>query len=320
MSQVSSTGAIGLTQRSDNRAYYNYEVAVNPDNLGEFSDLLRSHLDTSAINDTPVTRTVMRAVVDASSFETLSRDVDFCKHVEAATTIDSRNNAPPEYLIYVAKNALSRAVTFEEQADLIAKREEAKAQRPDIHDASSLQKMRLTDRVSDVDQLTELWDITFNWDKDGCDSFAAEIEDEVLRIPAERQKWFKGLESHDGQLLAAAMAERLDVPTMHGTLALIEHTEWATRPAHRHHRLGGYVVTSLTHDIQDDMADEHKLIYAECNMTSGAFKLATRSGFRVPEVETPHGKVDQVLYKNVHVGDGLPPFDDYRSFLFSVIK
>ncbi|HEX3568426.1 MAG TPA: hypothetical protein VHT70_01985 [Candidatus Saccharimonadales bacterium] len=327
MAQVSSTGELGFNIRSDERAYNNYTTAVTNDNLDTFQIDLESHLahaDTT-INETHVTRSVLRTVIEGSTLtKLLAADELIHEQIEAATPLPQIEGQPSEYLVYFAKNALSRTPDEATKEDLRSKIQTAR----DISTASTRKQNReltftpvMNTSVSDPTQLHQLWGETFGWDEQGCIDFAKRLEDEASAAPGERTVWFKGMENPEGELLACAMAERLDIPGVNGDIALIEHTEWSTAPSQRGKGLGRQVVQSLTTDIQESMRDTPHLIFAECNLTSGAHVVAAHSGFTVPSFETPHGtEVDQIIFNNVRVSDGLEPQDAYRSFMFTVVE
>lgn len=321
MTQVSSTGNLGFGVRSDERAYFNYP-AVTDNNVDALLDDIGTHFDHvgNELEGTQITRAVLRTVVEESTFEALLEDPAIGQHIEAATPLQSAAG-PKEYLAYFSKNDASREVDSEQRSSFLESVTTARSLAIDPTISENNNLVRPTAQVNNPDQLQKLWGDTFGWDLEGCHQFAERINNEATLNPKDRMVWFKGLEDEQGNLLASAMAERLDIPSTTGRLALIEHTEWATDPSKRGMKLGRRVVSSLIQDVKQDMTGVDHLIFAECNMNSGANVVAVRSGFSIPSVKTADGReVGQVFYNNVRVDDGLPPHGEYRSFMFAIVE
>lgn len=321
MVQVSSTGDLGFAVRSHERAYFSYENPVTMQNLGGFYTDLAEHLLRvgSEIEGTPITRSVMRTVIGESALNTLVDHPTFARYLEAAAPLPATVSGSNEYLVYFSRNATDRRLGTDTNKDFLGRVQKAHEVSLRPQKVEGLPEgFRFTTQVSDPDRLFALWGETFGWDREGCIDFAKRLEEDQQLSPAERRVWFKGIEDAQGILRACAMAERLDVPSSEGEVALIEHTEWATHPDVRGHGLGRQVVRSLTQDIKSDMQDVRHLVFAECNLTSGAHIVAAHAGFTVPRIDTLYGEVGQVLCNNVRVGDGLEPQGGYRNFMFTV--
>lgn len=320
MTQISSTGSLGFSLRGDERAYNNYPVVTDA-NVDAFMGDVAEHFSLVGTQQsgTEITRAVLRAVVDEDTFDALLTD-PVAQHIEAAAPL--RANGVDEYLAYFARNAVSRGVDPEARESLKANVSRAKSLPVDQLTNDGLDFTPFfTSEVDDPEQLNKLWGDTFGWDLEGCTEFAQQVRDQASTPPQDRSVWFKGLRDEHGNLVASAMAERLDVPGTAGDVALIEHTEWATDPQKRGMKLGRRVVGALTADVQRDMSGVNHLVFAECNMNSGANVVAVRSGFTVPSITTPNGhEIGQVLHNNVRVDDGLPPLHGYRNFMFAVVE
>lgn len=321
--QVSSTGSLGASFRSDERAYLNFPEAVNANNQDDFRDAMQDYL-FSSYEDGPdeVTRSVVRAVVDSSAAQELLMDEDTAVYVEAAVALPSdESDESGEHVLYFARNRGSRAPSATSAADI----KRVLRQAPAMVEASSRNKRQplnaneysLTNTIQDPEQLFALWGNSFGWTQEGCEEFAAAIRHQQDLRPEDRQVWFKGLERR-GQLVSSAMAERLDMPSKFGSIAFIEHTEWSATEELRGKGLGRTVVGALSETLHEDLAAIRRLVYAECNITSGAHVVALHAGFSVPEVESATGRVGQVLHHNVRIGDGYEPVGGYRSFAFVV--
>lgn len=325
MLQVTSTGSLGYEVRPDERAYLNFPQAVGVGNVADFQSTVETHL-FGGKHPEDVTRTVARAVVDTVAFQKLLQN-SLGRYVEAAAPIGSDGN---ELVAYFAHNAQERTVSDSERRDVLQKVEHAKVvaeahrrqngaygvgRQPQLGDG-----LTLVDSIRDPKQLAELWNPAFGWTEEGCDELRELLRSSVDTEPGERSTWFRGIETESGLIVAAAMAERLDMPSAAGSVALVEHTEWAASPEHRGHGLGRGVVSALTATLKQDLADTRHVIYAECNVSSGAHQVALNSGMTVPEVEHPDGSVDQVFFNNIRIGDGQEPRNGYRNFMFAVVE
>lgn len=329
MVQVSSTGSLGYEVRNDERAYLNYPEAVSDRNVDQFDRDLRNHLFTAS-HPEGVTRFVARAVIDGEALHHLVDESDKLRlHVEAAASVTPNDGERDEFIAYFGRNIGDRYVNRITREVLRANVRTAtrvvEVRPPSVVTDSvlsdELSKLSTVDSVKDPEQLEKLWGETFGWTREGCEDFAAIVDEEVKLDPADRKVWFKGIESgEDGELVACAMAERLDMPSNVGKLALIEHTEWSAVEELRGYGLGKRVVRALTTQLKEDLEEQRKLIFAECNITSGSYIVALRSDFTIPEVDLGKSKVGQVLYNNVRVGDGYEPHGGYRSFMFAVAQ
>lgn len=323
MTQVSSTGSLGFALRSNERAYNNYPRAVTTENLegfyGDVTDQLL--LVGSNIEGTTVTRSVLRTVMTEDALGEIARIPGLSRYIEAAAPLpDDKQGGPKEYLLYFARNAVSRSMDEATRSEFRSRVD--KARKISSRPSRSLLPpgYTFTNRVYDPHRLNELWGDTFGWDEQGCIDFAKRIEADATSAPEDHSVWFGGIQDKNGILVTGAMAERLDVPTSTGRVALIEHTEWATHPDYRGQGLGRHVVRSLTDVVRADLAGVRHLVFAECNLTSGANIVAAHSGFTVPRLETTHGPVDQIISANVRVDDGYEPRGAYRNFMFTIVE
>ena len=167
-----------------------------------------------------------------------------------------------------------------------------------------------------AEELNELWGKTFKWDRAGCESFLESVEKQKVLASADRTRWFSGVIDSREKLVSCAMAERLDIPSKLGSLALIENTEWSTSKQHRGQGLNTFVVRDLNKQIELDLANVNHITFAECNVSSGAHKVAFKSGFKYSSILIGNFLVPQILLQNVAVGDGSTNSDRYRDFAF----
>ena len=327
MVQVSSTGSLGETVRSDERVYMNFPEFVEEGNVSDFRNEVVSFLDGRE-SEKHLTRSVVRAVVDTDTAEELLSDKFIFNRVEAATPIQSTDDSgtSTEHLIYIAENRQDRKLTPAAKRITVNKVRNAVNYRQNnsaetSNDIGNVSNVRDIREVSDPVKLHSIWGTTFGWSLEGCKEFAEQIKDEAGKPPAERSIWYQGIETLNGDLLASAMAERLDMPSREGsTIALVESTEWSAAASFRGRGIGTLVVRSLTGNVKHDLETVDHLVFAECNIISGAHMVALRAGYEVPQVKSIHGLIGQVLFKNVRIGDGYQPENQYRNFMFTVAK
>ncbi len=308
--EVSSTGSLGSGIRSEERYYTNNPYAVNESNIDKFSSETITNL--AAPLDHPewgVTRSVIRTIIDRAALEATSRDPHLSRYIEAVAPITSSN----DLLAYFAKNYGDREPTEIVRQDIYSRVLSAK------QCIARSQEIRLPSNFAPVEhwhnpeELATIWGETFGWSIDGCSDFLSTITEQNELAPHERTMWFNGI-SDGNRLVAATMAESLEVPSNTGPLTLIELTEWAVHPEYRGHGLGKFVVAHSVEAVESDLDDRPHLSFAEANVLSGAHQMALRAGLHIPNVILPSGVVHQVVMSNVKVGDGLEPIGQPRHF------
>ena len=306
MSEVSSTGQLGMSVRPDERAYCNYEEPVTWRNVGSFiHDTSRFLAQPNAFLQGELTRSVMRAVVDSSVLRAVVQD-GMLDRPEAAAPLPTG-----EYMVYFAHNDGRR----EANGTSMFIEESVRAQPAAPAKSRNLSSgLRIVTRVSNPEQLHGLWGSTFGWDVTGCEQFTNRLANQGDIPPRDRTVWFSGIEDQNNVLVAAGMAERLDMPSQIGTVGLIESTEWGVDGALRGRGLMPHVIANLALIAHRDLRGIPHVRFAECNILSGAPKAALRAGYEVPAVEVGGRLVDQVLVDHVRVGDGLDPQGAYRNF------
>ena len=188
------------------------------------------------------------------------------------------------------------------------------------------------------DQLFDLWHDTFGWDKKpstkiGLDTVTEEEKRheqidafaEILNIqnnlenPEEREFWFSGIVKKDDtrnmKLVAATLGQRFDNDFGNGSI-IVECSEYAAAEEEKGNGLIPAATAVLKAQILKDVGvynRENVLIYAECNVASGAYKSAKKAGldhtvgrFTVfgDDGETMEVVIPNVHPQNVAVGDG----------------
>ena len=158
-----------------------------------------------------------------------------------------------------------------------------------------------TDRVTDPEGQRALWGPTFGWNAENIQNLETRLAANARRDPADRDIWFTGVLS-DGHVVAAALAERLDVPGPNGKLPTIESTEWVVDPSRRHAGLAcGMLALNAAQCLQDL---PNARILAECRFSTTAYAAGMSIGFAVPAL----GSTPQILARNVWVDGELADF------------
>ncbi len=323
--EVSSTGSLGFEFRSDERAYLNYPIFVNAVNADEFAASIENtmeyvgRINTNDPSHSLITRAVVRATVDSRVLSGLLRDPLLKSLLEGAIDLKGYVGGSREHIVYFGLNAKDRAPSQGMQLEFLDRVEKASHLTEAHAHWDPPSTYALNNSVKDDAELFGLWGGTFGWSSDGCADFADRLWANRRQAPHQRSTWFTGMEV-EGELVACAMAERLDIPGRKRDIALVEHTEWATREDFRGRGLGQIVVKSLIGDIQSDLVHTDHLIFAECNILSGAHRVGLRSGFVVPKSNLRDAQPSQILYQNVRVGDGLRVPYEYRNFLLLAAK
>ena len=210
-------------------------------------------------------------------------------------------------LLYLAANAPERRAsvpipwmraTIDGIAQEIAGRFRTPASRlAELHDRG----YRFVDHVIDPAGLTELWSGGFGWDTATVNNLSRRLEDNAQREPDQRDLWFTG-SVYNGRLVAAALAERLDVPGPDGPLATIESTEWMVDRAERHAGVATAMLALNTAQCLEDRPDATMI--AECRFDNTAYAAGLSIGFVVPSRRFGQ----QILERNVLVEGQLADF------------
>ncbi len=163
---------------------------------------------------------------------------------------------------------------------------------------------QFTDRITDPEGLQALWGPTFGWTVEKIQNLQDMLANSTARDPADRTAWYTGV-LHEGRLVAAALAERLDIPGAHGRLLpTVESTEWAVDTSLRQRRTGvasGMLALNTAQCLQD-LPDAR--ILAECRYSSTAYAAGMSIGFSVPDRAT----TPQIIARNVWVDGELADF------------
>lgn len=319
--EVSSVGTQGIEARSFGRYYFN-----SPGGIQDRYDTLRQSLriaqsviergrSIGGNGEESATRCVGRFLIRESVMEEIARDEELGDRVEVVIPTSMNIHNEQVWLAMLALNHPGRRSILP-QEEMIR---QVNLDREYPHQSPLAQIMNLqSEGYTFIDQLdgrsdevAALWGPAFDWTTEGVVSRARTIESQRLLRPEDRASWFAGLVNPEGRLVAAAVAERLDMPTgFSGPLPIIELSEW--RRVDDAGRSGlmaadnAYLIAQVLHDLS--MSHIRPVLFAETNFMSRAHRVGFASGMDVPLFHLGNRGVPQILEQNVAVGDGhLPP-------------
>ena len=167
----------------------------------------------------------------------------------------------------------------------------------EVHDRG----YRFVDHVTDASELVKLWGPAFRWNNTGIEDLERRLTDNMTREPNQRDIVFTGVRQH-GHLIAAMLAERLDVPGPDGNLPTFESTEWFTAMPYRQRGLAAAMAAMNVAQCLRGCPDAR--ILAECRISTEAYRAGLSVGYRVP----PRYLGRQILARNVWVEEELADF------------
>lgn len=310
---LSSTGAEGLARRPDDRLYYNRGGILQADVA--FFDRWADRAD-AFVNRGPESRCVLRTFLTEEGLETVNNSRSR-NYIEAAVPICVGGQNQQIYMALFGVNNQSRILQltrpdFEPNVRMLPRERVRLAQDQGFSFASVIYQHQ-------IPNLEQLWIPIFGWEKGG-------VENLRMRMQIQRKSntlpsiWFSGL-LYEGQIVSAAMAERLTLPLAPGqTVSIVESTEWCTAPSFSRNgfmaatvgNLHGHVIESMSH-VTDPW-----VVIAETNIQTGAHFVGNAVGMEVPKVQIGTLDVPQALIQNVTIGDGFEP-NGLRNFTMMYI-
>lgn len=313
-----STGSLGTEPRPDGRLYRNEpDFTDDPDVLaGHFARLGRQ----AELLPLEISRIVLRGVVSDEVMSTVT-DSELRDSVEVGLPLEEFGHEG--WLLSVARNSEGRDLIVAEHKMI----EATTSQTPGKLKSSPVERVerllasgasiRTELQYEDLPMLGELWQPAFfGWKDEEIAALAESLQEQQDQPPDKRTLWFAGIWSN-GQLVSAAMAERLEIPGKNGPVDLVESTEWCTRPGEEYAKKG-YITTALSvlnaqilRDLRDS-SGRQPVIYAECNFQNRSDHAGSSVGFRIP----PRQFARQILAQNVRIGDGLDHDTTLRDFSF----
>lgn len=318
-----STGGLGFSYRSYDRAYLNYPGVIHSaDDVGRLSRIGQAIIERGRRG---VTRGVLRAIVPSRVLEDIVHNPEFAGLVEAAAPVghtEQANRSEPLWMMLAAINNRKRTPLFP-VADMVSA-VDVERKTPSVTPRERISALRhkgyrfITDIPEErIGEVEELWGNSFEWDRPGIMGLRDKLRQAIMSPKHSRSVWFSGvIEPVRNTLAAIATAERLDIPVRRGvSIPLIESTEWRRADHIHQHGLTAAAVSHLHANVIEDLERVSPAVIAETNFRSGAHRVGFAAGMDVPS-RTVHGVyVPQMLIQNVRVGDGFPP-DRERDFTF----
>jgi hypothetical protein len=281
----SSVGGLGRQLRSYNRDYWTYEDAITIDNINNFKKDIKDFLPNFRED---ISRNVMRAVMSTAALEQVLDNNDVRKYLEAVAPLRTGEN-----LVYFANNDVSkRGRSSHEDWRYDANIPIEQTDLPEGYGFVSHENIS-------VSALKKIWQ-PFSWDESAIKKRFEELTEANSQEKGERRVWLAGIANTEGQLVSAATAEGIVLPSAvndDGVL-VVEYTEFATSPNEKGKKLIVQVVGKLIQSVWEDVGDVDGI--AECNISSKSYRSAVRAGFAVQD----EFAVNNVLKQNVEiVGD-----------------
>lgn len=319
----SSTGELGAQIRQNERWYINEGFSDDSDDIGV---TFETGLEQLTRNPTNISRVVFRSLVGEQARAAILQS-DLKRDIEVLLPI-----ATGQYLLYLARNAPHRegGGSIDE---LVQQTHPGSYKSGDMlladhitHATDSGYQWQGDFSADEVPAVLDLWGPTFGWDKSEVTNLRARLEQEAEAAPEDRSVWVS-FAQHNDELVAAAMAERLDLPGKDGPTALVESTEWRVRADYQRRnnpnapRLMVATLALLNAQVIHSIGSERTSIFAECNLRSRADRAGRGAGFRAPERQVEDQIIiPQILRNNVEVDDGLAtPGEALPHFLFQHI-
>ncbi len=317
-----STGGLGFSYRSYDRAYLNQDGAIH--DASYFARLATIGHRIIDHGRRGVTRCVVRALVPERVLDDMLALPETYPLVEAVvptgfTFINGRGQEPV-WMMIGAVNHRSRRPLFG-VSDMVTRVDQSR-RFPTLSPWERIMNLRsegfrFISRFSQqrIPEVLSLWRDSFEWDESGVTKLQKDLEANHARHSSRRSLWFSGVvDPRTDRLVALATAERLDMP-LHGQQAIpiVESTEWRRADDVSRHGLVAGAVSHLNTQILTDLDGQRPTVIAETNYRSGAHHVGFAAGMDVAPREIHGRPVSQMLIQNVRVGDGYVP-DGARDF------
>ncbi len=301
---LSSTGGSGISIRSHDRLYFNSkQYSTNPVILEKNFQRLT---EVGERHPQEISRNVFRGLVHDNVVQYISNN-GFKEHIEVALPV-KEFTGDDSWLIYVAKNKPDREVIVPREVMI----EQTNFQKKEI--ISPLQRIQSIVQEGytfanhihkdQIEQVHALWGETFGWGRYEIDNFRKRLIRNSDNPPSQKDVWFSAIRDN-GNIISAAMAERLEIPSAKVKLDLIESTEWRTGDKYAGNGFMTATITALNAQIVSDLQDNQNglpIIFAECNFQSRSDRAGNGAGLRIPK----RSYAPQILTQNVMVHDGQP--------------
>lgn len=306
---ISSTGRLGLEKRTFARYYFNQHKSLN------FSEISRlKMLGEKAIKKQREkhTRAVGRFILKESDVQKLLEN-QF--PIEAIVPTEIIHEKERLFMVLGAINHPSRQKIHDNYQ--VIQEEMQKEQKMFLPLGRRVQLLReqgftfLSTIPNHYEKsLLGLWQETFGWDQQSISALSSRIA-ESKKIPqARRDIWVSLLINPDDELVAAAMAERLDFHIYGKNICIVESTEWKRSDAFQHQK--GLMIATLGFlhaNILEDLhsLDSPPLLIAETNVMSRSDRAGRGAGLILANTTFRDYTIPQYLVQNVEVRDGYTP-------------
>ncbi len=318
---ATSTGALGLDLRSYDRVMYTPDHAIA--GAAELSELVEGvHSLRSLLPHPESGRTMVRALVTQEALIGMfSTSPDVFSTLEVAVAVPAHLRESKLYYVVFGQNGEQRQTPItpaeipEKTAEVLARDRIHSVTRTERAIASRYSYHHLVDadiRNSEgqtlEQQLEYWWGIRFGWQQGDVAAMQQRLETERELPIGEKNEWLSAITDHQGNLVAAAKAEALDLPIGNGqSVRLVELTEFLSLVP-RDESMEAAII-HLIAQVEHDCGNRNPLIFAECNTVNGAPINARKSGLTIPRPldEEMTGRENfplQTLFGNVKVDDG----------------
>lgn len=331
---ATSTGALGLDLRSFDRVMYTPDHAIA--DATELSDLVGGiHGLRDLLPDPEIGRTMVRALVTRDALVGMSfGSPDTFSTLEVAVAVPAHLGKSQLYYVVFGQNGEQRQtpttpsevpaktaeVLARDRIHSVTRTERAVASRYTYHHMVD-EDVRNDNGQTLEQQLEYWWGIRFGWQNGDVAAMQQRLEGQRELPRGEKNEWLSAITDHNGNLVAAAKAEALDLPIGNGeSVRLVELTEFLSLIP-RDESMEAAII-HLIAQVEHDCGNRNPVIFAECNTVNGAPINARKSGLTIPRPldEEMTGRENfplQTLFGNVKVDDGRRELPTrYRSFLW----
>lgn len=317
----SSTGGMGLQERPFRRAYLNATAPITT--TREFVGLTRDTVRFAGRHALKTDgRAVVRGIVDHEVLShVVSRGDNLSNGIEVAVPVGEK-----EWYTVWAENGRKRGRNFP-ASEIVASTEQydkaPNSAKVNVEKVLSKGYRFVSEITPEMeDDVLQLWEKTFNWDKVEVSNLAENLRREKEKLPHERTMWFTGIMDGD-KLVAANMAERASISSKNGNMKIVESTEWKVKETvlgpdyeiiekgYEGKGLMQAAIAATNVQVLEDLGTDDTFIFAECNFASRADIAGQRAGMVVPPRNFDIGGsgevkiADQIMVGNVGINDNI---------------
>lgn len=330
---ATSTGALGLDLRSFDRVMFTPDHAIA--SATELFELVEGvHSLRELLPHPEIGRTMVRALVTQEALVGMSfaNGAGFST-LEVAVEVPAHLGQSQLYYVVFGQNGEQRQTPMRHE-EIPAKVDEVHTRKP-IHSVTRTERAiaskyayhHMVDDTLNTDgqtleqQLEYWWGIRFGWQTGDVAAMQQRLEHQKDASREQKIEWLSVITDREGNLVAAAKAEALDLPIGNGqSVRLVELTEFASFVS-RDESMEAAII-HLVAQVMHDCGERNPVIFAECNTANGAPYNARKSGFVIPRSleEETIGRRNfplQTLFANVAIDDDRRELGTlYRTFLW----